>query len=191
MYKMNLFLKIIIVILSIVGVIVTNNYYVLFAALIISGILLLINKKYLTFTLNAFLLIFLIFSLSINHLIIKTFLILIIFYLFYIYLSIRQRQYFKGKYYNYSNNNRRESFYERNFNNALTNIKNNKEMNYDKEVDIDDKLERDLERNYLQSRIRFYGFKNVNNYHYESSWKRLDYMILLLAIVLFIILLLI
>lgn len=191
MYRMNLYLKIIIAILAIISVVITNNYYVLLVFCSLNLILLFINRRIFAFVLTLFLLLYLIFGISLNYLIIKIFLIIIIIYIFFIYLSIRQRHYLKNKYYPRNNNNRRGQFYEKNYNYALTNIKNNVDLNYEKEVEIEKKLRKDLERNYLQSRIRFFGFRVVNNNHYESRWEKIDYLILLLSIVLFIIIIIV
>lgn len=187
MYKVNLFLKVIIAILLIISVIITNNYYVLFIMLLTSAFIYSIQRKILLFAIGFLLLIYLIFTTESYYLVIKLYLLFSTIYLFNLFLSIRQKTYFVGKYYKYSNIKRRDAFYEKNYNNILSNIKNNVDMTYDNEVSIDNKVRRDLERSYLQSRIRFFGFRNINNYHYESRWKKLDYMILLFSIILFII----
>lgn len=188
MYKMKLLLKFIITVLSIIGVIVTNNFYVLLSFLVATTILLFINNKKLLSLFSLLLLLYLIFSLNPWYLFIKFVVIIFIIYLFIIYLTIRQKLFLKGK---FRDKNIRKSFYERNIKNTISNLETKAEENYGNKIEIKDKVNSDLERQFLQSRIRFFGFKNSQSYQYETSWKRLDYLILLFSIILFVIILII
>ena len=76
-------------------------------------------------------------------------------------------------------------FFENNFERIVKNIKEKKQELYDEDVSIDDRIENDLERQYLQARIRYYNYNSKKKWY---NWNRIDTLVLLLLLIVFVIL---
>ena len=50
----------------------------------------------------------------------------------------------------------------------------------------EDKIDNDLERHYLQSKIRFNGYCDIEDKTVKFKWTKIDTMILIMSILLFI-----
>jgi hypothetical protein len=79
----------------------------------------------------------------------------------------------------------KKMYYEDNFDKIVNRINERKNKLYDEEVSIDNKIEESLARSYLQARIRYYGYASKKKYN--NTWNRIDTLIVLFSIVLFII----
>ncbi len=184
MYKMNLYLKMILTLLSIIITIITGNYIILW--------ILLVCLTFLNYRKDRHLLIIdliLIISLAISSrigdflILYKLLFIVSIIVTFIYFLTKEENKQLKLLFGKDSNNSTRDSFYNKYYNSIL---ESNRKKVIDKYGDIsfDEKVNNDLERKYLQSRIRFNGFVNKNIYD-RIKWNRIDIMILILAILLF------
>lgn len=180
MYKMNLLLKFIIVILTLAIVAISNNRIVLWLLLfVLTFYNFFKNNKVLLF-IDLVLVFLLGLSTKTDVGLILFKIIFIINYLITVYLSLSLED---KKVLVKENHSEKEKYFEDNFDKIVKNINEKKNKLYDKETPIDGKIERELERKYLQSRIRYYGINFSNNSFYK--WTKIDTMILLLAVVLF------
>ncbi len=189
MYKMNLFLKILITLLLTIVIILSNNYYVFWLLLLINIGLSIYKEDKITVTINLANLVVLFLS---NY--IKTF--LLVFKLLFIinlvvsflhFISEDEKKYIKSNYKGRRKNSLRIALYEKVFPKVLEKNKKKAKDIYGDNIDVDDKIEQDLERLYLQSRIRFYGFNNT----YTLKWTYIDTLILFFSLVIFILLMIV
>lgn len=179
MYKMNLLLKFIIVILTIALVVIINNRIILWLLLVLLTFYnLLKNKKLL---LIDFVLVILLGLSTSNIIYLLLFKILFIFnYLITVYKGLTTDE---KKILVRENSSAKIDYFEKSFERVVKNINEKKIGLYDDELSIDKKIEKDLERSYLQARIRYYGLSNNKWY----NWNRIDTLVLLLFLVIFVI----
>ena len=180
MYKMSLLLKIIIAILIIVTVVITNNKIILWLLLFIMSLYhLRKNKKLLTIDLILVLLL----GFSVNYdiclLIFKIIFIIDFIITFYKSLSLDEKKILFRK-----KTTSKMMYCEDIFDKIVYRINEKKNIMYDEDVSIDKKVENDLARSYLQARIRFYEKEPKKK---KIKWNRIDTLILLLAIIIFLI----
>ena len=184
MYKMNIYLKMILTLLSIIITIITGNYIVLW--------ILLVCLTFLNYRKNKILLLgdlLLIIVLGISNrfddvlVFYKLLFIISIIITFIYFLTDEEKKQLKLLFGKDSSKSLRDTFYNKNYNSI---VEKNRKIVTEKygEISFDDKVNYDLERKYLQSRIRFNGFVSKNNSD-RIKWNRIDIMILILAILLF------
>ena len=183
MYKMNSLLKFIVAILTIAIIVITNNRIILWLLLVLLTFYnFLKNKSKLLVFIDLILVVLLGLSTEkeIFLLIFKA--IFIVNYLLTIYksLSLKDKKNLVRE-----NRSLKHNYYEENFDRIVRNINEKKELMYDKDVSIDYKIERDLERAYLQSRIRYNTISKKNKWY---NWNKIDTMVLFLYLILFVIL---
>ena len=182
MYRINILLKIIITLLVVTIVVITNNRIILWLLLFLMSLYHLNNLKSL---LVIDLILVLLLGFSVNYDICLLFfkLLFIIDYLitFYKKLSLEDKKFLFRK-----KTTLKMMYYEDNFDKIIDRINENKNRLYDSDVSIDKKVEDELSRNYLQARIRFYGSSLKKQK--KIKWNRIDTLILLFSIVVFIIL---
>ena len=181
MYKMNFYLKLIIILFVSIITVVTNNYVILwsFFALIV----LIKCKEHMISNLILLIVLLSSYLLSILLIIYKILFILDMLVLFVKTLTFNEKKALQMLF-KRNNKSLRISFYEENFDNIVEYNKTKIKELYKDDVSIDDKIESDLERHYLQARIRFYGINNSITF----KWTYIDIMILILCIILFILL---
>lgn len=191
MYKMNLYLKIIITFLALLVIIISNNYITLWFLLLVFTYINLFNKKYKLLSLS-FILIFLLAvanRLEDYLIVYKVAFIFSILISFMNYLNSKDKKYIKYCFDNNRNKTLREDFNNEYFDKIY---QYNKNMVNDKygDVSFDNKIENDLERKYLQSRIRFNGY-GLNNSNNKIEWNRIDVLLLIFSILVFCIMIII
>jgi len=185
MYKMNETLKYIILFLIICSIAFINNRIILWLYLLFISVYNFHKRNKLLSFISIILII--IFVLALNNtlalLFYKILLILDIIYTFYYYFIKDNKNIRRGK-------KIRTLFYEDNFDKITTAINKKKNLYYSNDIITDDEIERSLERKYLESRIRFYGF-NKNSTTKKNDWTKLDLLILLFSFIIFIIIIII
>ena len=186
MYKINDTLKYIILFLIILSIAFINNIIILWLYLLLISVYNLYKRNKILSFISFILIILLV--LSQNNLVIffffKLLLIIDLLLTFYSY-------FFKtGKTIRIGNRKLRTMFYENNFDKVVENINKKKDVYYGEDILTDDEIERTLERKFLESRIRFYGFNKKSKIR-KNGWNKLDILLLLFSIVIFIILIII
>ena len=183
MYRVNIFLRIILFFLALIALLVANNLVVLWVLLVI---LTFINyRKSKILLLIDFILIIL---LAISSRIIDLLIVYRIVYIvdmvltFIYFLSEDDKVLFK---YRKSNVIKKEDFYEKIFNDVYEENENKVKEKY-REIDFDDRIDYYLDRKYLKSKIRYGTFSKEEKVSYE--WNKVDSMILILSIITFILL---
>lgn len=191
MYKMNLLLKIIITFFVVLSIIISNNYITLWALLVLLTFYNYKNIKLLV--IDVFLIILLAIVSRIIPLLVlyKIVYLFNLIYTFILTISFKDKRLFKYLFKKYENKSLKEEFYNANIKDILDYNEKQKEKLYNESVSIDDKVIRDLDRKYLQSKIRFNGYSTDNNRTVKLAWNRIDTMLLLLSIIVFIIICLI
>ena len=181
MYKMNILLKFIFVILTISIVVITNNRIELWLMLLLLSIYNLHKNKKISIFVDLLLVLLLGFSTNYEICLLLFKILFIINFIITIFnsLSLEEKKLLVRE-----NTSSKLDFYEENFDRIVKNINERKMNIYDEGVSIDNRIERDLERSYLQSKIRFNN-SNKNNYY---KWNKIDSLFLLFFIVVFVIL---
>ena len=183
MYKMNLLIKFIVTVLTIAIVILTNNRIVLWLLLVLLSFYNLLKNKSKKLLLIDLILVILL-GLSTNHYIcLLLFKLLLIFNFSITVLKSVTYNDFKDVF--KQNVSSKTYFYEDNFDKVVKRINDKKNAIYDKDISIDHKIESDLERLYLQSKIRYDGLYKKNKW---DNWSKIDILILLFVVIVFIIL---
>ena len=182
MYKMNSLILFIFTLLTLTIVIIADNRIILWLLLVILTFYNLHKNKKVSFFIDLILVLLLGLSKDNEMYLIMFKLIYILNFIITIYNYVL------------SNNllfliNRKRStklnYYNDNFEKIVEKINNKKKELYDDDVSIDDRIEKELERSYLQSRIRYYSLYKKNKCY---NWNRIDTLVLLFILVVFIIL---
>lgn len=185
MYKMNIFLKLILTFLTLLVLLFTNSYIILWLLLLV--ITFLNYRKSKNILIYDILLVVLLAVVSrVNYLTVLykiLFFINIIITLFY-YLSLKEKKCLYSLYKG-DKTNPKEKFYELVFNDTFENNKKIVNNKYG-DINFDEKIQYDLDRKYLQSKIRFNGYYRKSN-NLKIVWNKIDTMILLFSILIFII----
>ncbi len=189
MYKMSVFLKLIILLLLTIVVIVTNNYFVLWLLLVLLTFINFKLKHRLEFIIDLILIILLILVIVYSKFLVLYKLLLIINLILTTIrvLEDREKSFLKSTFTHKNNKYYRTKFYEDSFNKIYDDNKKKVIEEYNNASLVDDTIEDSLERKYLQARMRFYGYKENNEEFLE--WTKLDTMILMLFLLIFMILL--
>ena len=175
---MNDLLKFIIVILTISIVVLTGNRIILWLFLFLLTIYHFYKNK--KFLLAIDFILVLILALSINNIIF--FNIFKILYLVDYLLTTKDIFIIKKQ----SNQSTKINYFEEHFDKIVNDINKQVKKIYDEDVNIDSEIERKLERSYLQSKIRYYDI--INNNDNKIKFNKIDYLILCLSIIIFLIL---
>lgn len=189
MYKMSVFLKLIILLLLTIVVIVTNNYFVLWLLLVLLTFINFKLKHRLEFILDLILIVLLILVIVYSKFLVLYKLLLIINLILTTIrvLENREKSFLKSTFTHKNYKYYRTKFYEDSFNKIYDDNKKKVIEEYNNASLVDDTIEDSLERKYLQARMRFYGYKENNEEFLE--WTKLDTMILMLFLLIFMILL--
>ena len=180
MYKMNILLKFIISILTIFIVAITGNRIILWFLLFIVSLYNLHKKEYLLLAFDLVLVLFLGLSKD-NELALLLFKLGFIYiFLITIYYTLSKKDLLIIK-----KNSSKEKYFESNYKRIINNINDKKEKYYGEDVSINDKIEVDLNRQYLQSKIRFNDFYKSKSR--INTWNKIDTLILIFCIIVFII----
>ena len=179
MFKIDLILKIMLFIITIFITVITNNKIILWLLLmILSFYNLYKNKKLLLISIILTILL----ALSVDKenflLIYKILFIINVVLTFYSTLTNEDKKYLFQK------KETKLDFYENNFDRIVKNIEIKKSNMYDKDISIDNRIENDLERQYLQSKIRYYSVYSKRN----NVWNIINMILLILIIILIILL---
>ena len=188
MYKVNFYLKIFIILLVMMSVAMTFNYYILWALLIALSIFNFFfnNKKILL--IDCILVTILLLSYIYRPLIYvyKIAFIVNIIISFIDSFTSKEKKFFKILFKDMEKKNRRNEFYEQKYNYILeTNKKLSNEV-YKIDLINEDKINSDLERHYLQSKIRFNGYCDIEDKKVTFKWTYIDTIILIVSIILFV-----
>jgi len=189
MYKINLYLKLFIIFLLMIVIAMTYNYYILWALLIALSIFNFFfnNKKVL---LIDFVLISILLLSYVFHLLLYVYRIAYIISLLFTLkdiLSSKEKRFFKQLFKGIDKKSRRQIFYEQKYNYVLdTNRKLSNDI-YKIDLISEEKINSDLERHYLQSKIRFNGYCDLEEKKIKFKWRKRDTLILIISIILFII----
>ena len=191
MYNMNFYLKFLILILSIIITIFTGNFIVLWLLLFILTFINLWSdhKKQLLF--DFVLIVLLAVANRINELlfIYKILFIINIIITFVVSLT-EDEKYFLKKIRESENKNLKNNFYKKYYEKINDeNLKKNKNI-YGDEIINEDVVNEDLERHYLQSKIRFYGYEKKDE-KIIFKFEKIDFVLLFFVIFVFIILMII
>ena len=188
MYKINFYLKLFIVLLTLIVIAMTYNYVVLWTVLVALIILhYMLNSKKLLFI--DYILIGLLFISYIFNPMLYFFKILLmvnVILSLFDSLSSKERKFFKILFKDIDKRNRKEIFYKQNYNNVLDTNKKLANDVYKVEIMNEDKIDNDLDRHYLQSKIRFNGYCDIEDKTVTFKWNKIDSMILIMSILLFI-----
>ena len=183
MYKMSLLLKLIIIILTITIVVISNNRIILWLILFVLSLFHLKMSKKIIILLDLILVLLL--GLSVNEevclLIFKIIFIIDCFITIVLRLSNEDKKVLFRK-----KTTSKLMYYEDKFDKIVSRINEKKNKIYDEDVSIDKKIEEDLDRNYLQAKIRYMKSSKIKKRYF--TWNRIDTLILLLAITVFMIL---
>ena len=181
MYKMSLLLKNIISILTIVTVVIVDNRIILWLLLFVLSFYHL--KKFKIALLIIDLALVLLLGLSLDDY--NCLLIFKIVYIINIIITFITCQSFKDKKVLFRKKTTlKMMYYEDNFDKIVNRINKNKREVYDKDVSINNKIEQDLEKNFLFARMKYYNYSKRKNNIF--SWNKIDTLILLLSITIFI-----
>lgn len=188
---MNLLLKIIIIFLIVIAIIISNNYITLWFLLVLLTFYNYKTNKLLV--IDIFLIIFLALVSRIGSLLIfyKFFYLFDLILTLSIKITFKDRRLLKYLFRKYENKSLKREFYDNNIKDVLDYNEKQKNKLYDESISIDDKVARDLDRKYLQSKIRFNGYSTNSMKTVKLSWNTIDTMILLLFVLLFLIMCLI
>ena len=189
MYKISVFLKLIILLLLTIVVIVTSNYIVLWLLLVLLTFINFKMKYKLEFILSLILILLMILVIVSSKFLILFKLLLIATLIFTAirFLSDDEKLFLKNVFKNKNNKYYRNKFYEENFDKIYDDNKNMIETKYNNSSIVDDGIEDTLARKYLQARMRFYGYSETNEEFLE--WTKIDTMILMFSLLIFMILL--
>ena len=190
MYKMNFYLKNLIALLSIILSIISNNLIVLWLLLFILTFINFWSKNKKQLLIDLILVILLGISSRINSflMIYKLLFVINVLYLLLVNYSTLEKKYITSLF-NHKDLSIRERFNKNDFKNVVDYNQNKKSLIYHDDVNIDSKIKDDLDRHYLQARIRFYGYNNESSNRF--IWNKIDYLILIFVIFVFVILLVI
>ena len=187
MYKMNLFLKLIITMLTIITIVLTNNNIILWLLLLVITFN-DVRKNNNAGLLIDFILIVLLFLINKSTNVIflfKIIMILKLLVLLFFTFDRKEKEYLKNVFNSKDKVSERDKFYnlykDRIFND---NYLKSKKIYLNDTVN-DDKIISDLDNLYLESKIRFNGY--FVNKRTSFEWNKIDIMILFLSIILFII----
>ena len=190
MYKMNLYLKLFILLLTFIITCITGNYIVLWFLLACLTFIDLSNGRYKLIVFN--LLLVVLFSLSYKKIILliiyKVLFLISVLLTFICSLKYNDKRFFKLFFNIYDNRSIKRRFYDDNYKIVADNTLEKAKSIYPEAFSLVKKNERDLDRRYLQARIRFYGY-NGECAPIKIKWCRSDTLILILSIIVFIILL--
>ena len=188
MYNMNFYLKILILILSILITVFSGNFIVLWLLLFILTFINLWSnhKKQLLF--DCILIILLALVNRVNELlfIYKILFIINLIVTFISCLVDDEKKIIKKS----DNKNLKNIFYKNNYKKIYEKNFNKIKNIYGDEIINDDIVLEDLERHYLQSKIRFYGYEKKDEKKF-LKFEKIDFAILLFVIFVFIILMVI
>ena len=189
MYKINFYLKLFIVLLIMIVIAMTYNYFILWSLLLGLTIFnyMLDNKKLLTIDMILFVMILIVRVFNPFLYIFKIIFIINVILSLFDSLSSKERKFFKILFKDINNKNRKELFYKQNYNYVLGTNKKLASDVYKVEIMNEERINDDLERHYLQSKIRFNGYCDIEDKTVTFKWTKIDTMILLLSILLFII----
>ena len=186
MYKVNTTLRFFILLLIVCSIVFINSRLILWLYLLIISVYNIYKRNILLSFVSIILNI--LFPLSVNNVIIlfffKLVLILDFIYTFYIYFinvndsTKKVRKKVKSK------------FFQDNYDKIVDSINKKKEQYYVRDISTDGEIERVLERRYLESRIRFYGFSDSSDTK-EDYWTKIDTLILAISIIIFILIIII
>ena len=76
-------------------------------------------------------------------------------------------------------------YFENNFDKVVERINEKKQELYDEDVSIDNRIERDLDRSYLQAKIRYYNYTSKKKWY---NWNRIDTLVLMIILIVFVLL---
>ena len=178
MYKMNELLKFIIVILTISIVILTGNRIILWLFLFPLTIYHFYKNKKILMIFDFILVLLLAFS---THYIFCLYIFKVLYLIIYL-LTVKKH----FNIYKKDNKSSKIKFYEEHFDKIVKDINKRKKEIYDEDVNIDSAIERNLERSYLQAKIRYYDI--INDDVNKIKFNRIDILILCLSIIIFLIL---
>lgn len=189
MYKINFYLKLFIVLLIMIVIAMTYNYFILWSLLLGLTIFnyMLDNKKLLTIDMILFVMILIVRVFNPFLYIFKIIFIINVILSLFDSLSSKERKFFKILFKDINNKNRKELFYKQNYNYVFDTNKKLASDVYKVEIMNEERINDDLERHYLQSKIRFNGYCDIEDKTVTFKWTKIDTMILLLSILLFII----
>ncbi len=181
MYKMSILLKIIITMLTVIAVIIVDNRIILWLLLFVLSFYHL--RKFRIALLVIDLALVLLLGLSVNDynylLIFKIIYIINCLITFYSCLTIKDKKLlFKKK------STSKMMYYENNFDRINSRINIRKKEIYNSNVSINNKIEQDLESNYLFARMKYYDYFSKKSSF--ISWNKIDTLILLFTITIFI-----
>lgn len=189
MYKVNFYLKLLILFLTFVIVALTSNYIILWFLLAILTFIHFYSKNKKLIFLDLLLVVFLGVSYKLCSLLFlyKIIYLIDIVITFIISLLFKEKRFFKLLFNMYDNKSNKTRFYEENYNDILLNNENKAFVKYGSDISINDKSKEDLDRKYLQAKIRFYGY-NERNTPLFFKWTKTDSILLALVLIIFIIL---
>ena len=181
MYKVNILIKFIALLLTIAIVLLTNNRIILWLLLVLLTFYNVFknkSKKLLLIDLILIVLLGLSTNIEICLILFKFLFIFNLLITFYKSLTYDDKKSIFKK-----DTSTRTNYYEKNFDRIVKNIEDKRKNIYDNDVSIDDRIESDLERSYLQSKIRYYGLYKKDRWY---NWNRIDTLILLFVLVVFV-----
>lgn len=188
MYKVNFYLKLFVILLVMMSVAMTFNYYILWALLIALSIFNFFFNNRKILLIDCILVAILLLSYISTPLlyVYKIAFILNVVISFIDSLTSKEKKFFKILFKDMEKKNRRNEFYEQKYNYILnTNRKLSNEV-YKIDLINEDKINSDLERHYLQSKIRFNGYCDIEDKKVTFKWTYIDTMIFILSIILFV-----
>ena len=188
MYKVNFYLKLFIALLLMIVTAMTYNYYVLWMMLCFVSLINYYygNKKLLTISFILLLVLLLSYELRPFFYVYKLAVLVYILISLCCCFTTKEKKFFKILFKDVKRKNKKTLFYDSHYDSILE--ANRKLSNDTYKIDLinENKLNDDLERSYLQSKIRFNGYCDIDDKTVSFKWTYVDTMILILSIILFI-----
>ncbi len=163
MYSVNWKIRALVTLILIIITSLINNYYLFWLLLFYLLLISIVDRNIKSLLLNFLIVLILLFCFYTSkiRLLLKIICIINILVLFFCSFTKNERKFIKFKLlYKYNKNSRKKLFYKYNIDKIKYFNKEKILKEYDENVNIDNKVRRDMDYLYLCSKIRFYGYGN-------------------------------
>lgn len=187
MCKTNLFLRIFTFLLISVAIIFLNNYYLFIILFIYMLFLSVVDTNYKSLLLDFLILIILLlfkYTVVVKALI-QILSILNMFYILLYSFSKKEKDYFT---YKLNKNRRKEMFYRKNLDKVINNNKDKAIPIYGEKIILNNKVNKDLDKMYLYSKVRFYNYNDRISSPFDWNFTFYDFLFSTILLILVIIL---
>lgn len=186
MYRVNIFLRIILFFLALIVLLLARNLVVLWVLLVLLTFL-NYRKSKLLLLIDFVLIVLLAVTSRVSEVLIFYKLVYIVDMIltFIYFLNDEDKCLFSSSLHKKSNIIKKEDFYDKIYNDVYEENENKVKEKYG-EIDFDNRIDYDLERKYLQSKIRFGTFSKQEKV--SVDWNKIDTIVLMFSILIFLLL---